>query len=359
LAITRHRAAKSEERLNPGPFYVIVTTIQAPTPAMRELGRAAQRHGGQLLVVGDKKGPFDYPVSKAELLTLEQQMQMPLSLPPLLPVNHYVRKNAGYLMAISRGASCIYETDDDNAPTAKWKPRSPAVSAVPVRHAGWCNVYAHFSSQYLWPRGFPLEEIAASRQWKPSGRLKTRTIASPIQQGLADGNPDVDAIWRLLLLADVRFKSKSSVALMRGAWCPFNSQSTWWWPEAYPLLYLPSYCTFRMTDIWRSFVAQRCIWELGAAITFHAPEVVQERNEHRLLKDFQDEVPGYLNNTIICDVLAALRLKPGKDAVAENLLRCYEALIRENIFPDKELPLVEAWLADLKKIAQRALLKTR
>lgn len=314
---------------------------------MRELGGVVQRCGGKLLVVGDKKGPSAYPIANTELLTIGQQLKMPFRLPSLLPVNHYVRKNAGYLLAISRRAACIYETDDDNAPAAKWKPRAASIHALPVKQSGWCNVYAYFSARHLWPRGFPLEEIETSRRWKP-GPSQLQSVSSPIQQGLADGNPDVDAVWRLALMEDVRFKSRRSVALMRGAWCPFNSQSTWWWPEAYPLLYLPSYCTFRMTDIWRSFVAQRCVWELGAAVTFHAPEVVQERNEHRLLKDFEDEVPGYLNNAKICRILAGLRLKPGKKAVAENLLRCYEALIRETIFPAQELPLVEAWVADLR-----------
>jgi hypothetical protein len=336
--------------LNQDQLYVVVTTIQPPTPAMRKLNRATQRCGGKLIVAGDKKGPFEYPLPGSELLTLGQQLELPFSLPRLLPVNHYVRKNAGYLLAISRGATCIYETDDDNAPNAKWSPRSVAVKAIPVRDEGWCNVYAYFSNEYLWPRGFPIEELAAARHWKPPGKLKGCASTSPIQQGLADGNPDVDAIWRLVLPADVRFKSRTSLALMRGSWCPFNSQTTWWWPDAYPLMYLPSYCTFRMTDIWRSFVAQRCVWELGAGVTFHAPEVFQDRNVHRLLKDFQDEVPGYLNNAAICNTLAGLRLKAGTRAVGENLLRCYEALIKQDIFPDKELPLINAWLADLKDL---------
>jgi hypothetical protein len=234
---------------------------------MGGLGQVLRRCGGHLLVVGDKKGPSDYPVPNVELLTLEQQLQMPLALPRLLPTNHYARKNAGYLLAISRCASCIYETDDDNAPAPKWKPRSARVSALAVRHSGWCNVYAHFSSQHLWPRGFPLDQITASREWAPSSCAEKATVSSPIQQGLVDGDPDVDAVWRLVLPSDVRFKVKRSLALMRGVWCPFNSQSTWWWPEAYPLLYLPSYCTFRMTDIWRSFIAQRCVWELGRSAT--------------------------------------------------------------------------------------------
>jgi hypothetical protein len=332
-------------------LYVVVTTIQAPTAAMRQLARAVQTCGGRLLVVGDRKGPAAYPVAQSELLTLEGQLALPWRLPPLLPVNHYVRKNAGYLLAISRGASRIYETDDDNAPARSWKPRRKEVKAVAVRRRGWCNVYAHFSGRHLWPRGFPLEEIAPASRRRPAPLSRARTVSSPIQQGLADGNPDVDAVWRLVLPADVRFKSRPALVLTRGVWCPFNSQSTWWWPEAYPLLYLPSHCTFRMTDIWRSFIAQRCVWEMGGGVSFHAPEVVQERNAHNLLKDFQDEVPGYLNNSAICALLAGLRLERGRSATAGNLLRCYEALVGRGIFPEVELPLVRAWLGDLKEIA--------
>ena len=93
--------------------------------------------------------------------------------------------------------------------------------------------------------------------------MPAQTVACPIQQGLADGNPDVDAIFRLVLPLPMNFGRKPPIALCRGAWCPFNSQNTSWWPAAYPLLYLPAYCSFRMTDIWRSFVAQRICWENG------------------------------------------------------------------------------------------------
>jgi len=336
--------------LNQKSFYSVVTTIQPPTAAIRQLSRTLSGCSGKLLIAADKKGPHTYPVSNAELLTLERQVALPLRLPKLLPVNHYVRKNAGYLVAISRGASCLYETDDDNAPNAHWKPRSINPSATTIDKPGWCNVYSYFSRAVLWPRGFPLEELMASRKAK-FPRRPTSVVFSPIQQGLADGNPDVDAIWRLVQSSDIRFASKTSLALARGVWCPFNSQTTWWWPEAFPLLYLPSYCTFRMTDIWRSFVAQRCVWELGGMITFHSPEVVQDRNEHNLLRDFEDEVPGYLSNAKICNVLSQLKLNSGPEFVSENLLRCYAALVSENIFPRKELRLVKAWLADLKTVA--------
>jgi len=318
---------------------------------MRKLGRSLQSAGARLLVAGDRKGPFEYALPDAELLTLEQQLALPLRLGGLLPVNHYVRKNIGYLVAISRGASCIYETDDDNAPNAHWQPRSSTVKAIPIRKTGWHNVYAHFSKTFLWPRGFPLEGIEASRKTASLDRTAVKSVFSPIQQGLADGNPDVDAIWRLVQSSDIRFARKKSLALQRNVWCPFNSQTTWWWPEVYPLLYLPSFCTFRMTDIWRSFIAQRCVWELGGVITFHAPEVVQDRNEHNLLRDFQDEVPGYLGNGKICQTLEKLTLRPGRESAPQNLIACYEALVANGTFPAKELRLLKAWLADLEKVS--------
>jgi hypothetical protein len=177
-------------------------------------------------------------------------------------------------------------------------------------------------------------------------------VNSPIQQGLADGSPDVDAIWRLVLDKLFRFKPGASVALMSGVWCPFNSQSTWWWPEAYPLMYLPSFCTFRMTDIWRSFVAQRCLWALGGVVAFHAAEATQKRNAHNLMRDFQDEVPGYMANNQIALLLEEQTLESGPGAVGANLLKCYETLVQHEIMPRKELALVKAWLGDIKKIGR-------
>jgi hypothetical protein len=140
------------------------------------------------------------------------------------------------------------------------------------------------------------------------------------------------------------------VALGEGAWSPFNSQSTAWFPKAYPLLYLPSYCSFRMTDIWRSFVAQRIAWENGWSVLYSSPDVVQDRNEHSLMRDFADEVPGYLHNRTIGDRLQALKLTAGPENIADNLLRCYEELVRLAVVDAKELPLVKAWAQDIAEL---------
>ena len=151
-------------------LYAVITTIQAPTVSVRKLVRALRPLDAMLLIVGDRKGPDTYPLRGTELLTLADQQAQPLRLAPLLPLNHYVRKNLGYLTAISRGADCIYETDDDNAPSEGWRQRAPLVRARKISRPGWFNVFRHFSDELIWPRGFPLREILATGGRKARGK---------------------------------------------------------------------------------------------------------------------------------------------------------------------------------------------
>jgi hypothetical protein len=351
-----------------GSFFSVITTIQPPTAAVARLLSKLATCSGALIVAGDEKGPSDYRLavgsadasqgrtSPVQFLNLQAQLTSPFELARKLPTGHYCRKNIGYLHAIAQGASCVYETDDDNAPLSNWCPRAEYLDDVrvinratadPKKGGLWLNVYKYFTDAMIWPRGFPLDEIHAA---VPEGDAECRRsrIRAPIQQGLVNNSPDVDAIWHLVLGRSFDFENRPSILLQPGNWCPFNTQSTWWWPVAYPLLYVPSYCSFRMCDIWKSFVAQRCLWALGCGVAFHPPEVVQERNYHDLMRDFRDEVPGYNRNRELASVLNALDLAPGERAVSDNLITCYKALVMADLFPEKELELVDAWLVGLE-----------
>ncbi len=331
-------------------LFGVITTIQEPTRSVRQLNSSLRDFQGKLLIIGDQKGPSRFDLEGVEFLSLPDQLVLDIELAQKLPTGHYTRKNIGYLMAIQSGATCIYETDDDNAPQSNWRPRKEAAAALTVSGKKWLNVYRLFSEKRIWPRGFPLDAVQDSLQAEFAFSEDGSEQQAPIQQGLANHSPDVDAIWRLVLDEPFNFQSGPSIHLPRGVWCPFNSQSTWWFPAAYPLLYLPSYCSFRMTDIWRSFIAQRCLWEMGYGLVFHGAEVVQERNAHNLMRDFTDEIPGYLRNNELVGILEGLYLAEGLDAVTNNLLTCYEALVHADFFPAKELDLVAAWLGDLEKI---------
>ena len=326
-------------------FACVVTTIQPPTPAMRQLAQRLGETGTPLIVIGDKKGPASFDLPGARFVPLSEQLNLPFTLARLLPTGHYVRKNLGYLLAIASGATSIYETDDDNAPLDSWRPRTLQVQATNVSTQGWFNVYTRFTDQKIWPRGFPLSRVGSAHRVS----AETSLFDSPIQQSLTNNAPDVDAIWRLTIGHEpFRFNDAPSLHLAPGAWCPFNSQNTWWFKPAFPLLYLPSTCTFRMTDIWRSLIAQRCLWELNQGVTFHAPDVDQSRNAHDLMKDFEDEIPGYLHNEKIASILTGTSLTPGAQNVSANLVRCYEALIKAGIFRDAEMQFVRAWIADVE-----------
>ena len=334
-------------------FYTVITTISEPTDCVHGLVNRLEEIGGRLVVAGDRKGPSKFEIGSTDFLSIDDQQVLPFSIAKLLPECHYTRKNLGYLYAMSKGAECIYETDDDNAPLENWALRGELVSGADQaspqgdRDVEWVNVYRYFTGENIWPRGLPLDLITQQPQ-----TLKTckGSIAAPIQQGLVNNSPDVDAIWRLAMDRPFDFENRPSIHIAPGLWSPFNTQSTWWWPKAYPLMYIPSFCSFRMCDIWKSFVAQRCLWELGHGVVFHSPEVYQVRNVHNLMKDFTDEIPGYTGNQKIAEVLTSLKLKAGDGNQLDNLILCYEALIAAGFFPEKELQLVRAWVNDIEKM---------
>jgi glycosyltransferase involved in cell wall biosynthesis len=328
---------------------LVVTTINQPTRAMHALASGCAAAGYTFFVIGDSKSPTDFDVEGARYLTVSQQIDTGLTFAAECPTGHYARKNVGYLLAVAVGTDVIVDTDDDNIPLEDfWKPRARRVTVKAAIDRGWVNAYQYFSDQHIWPRGFPLEKVSDTAPWRDE--LVTIELDCPIQQGLADGDPDVDAIYRMLLPLPFHFKRQGEVALAHGSWCPFNSQNTRWWRPAFPLMYLPSYCSFRMTDIWRSLVAQRIAWVNDWSVLFHGATVFQERNVHNLLKDFEQEIPGYLNNQRIVDCLTHLPVTRGADRVGTNLRMCYQALVDLGLIGRSELSLVDCWLADLARL---------
>ncbi|MEO8613577.1 MAG: STELLO glycosyltransferase family protein [Luteolibacter sp.] len=322
---------------------LIVTSISPPNLVLKALAEGAADHSTDFILIGDSKSPQDFALDGVDYYPLERQRGLEFSFAKAAKERSYARKNIGYLIAMSRGAQAIIETDDDNFPRLEfWADRKREVTGSTVESKGWVNVYGHFSSAPIWPRGYPLQ--ALHEPLAPRGVSQTRTC--PIQQSLADANPDVDAVYRMVMPLPLDFNIAEPVILGQHSWCPFNSQNTTTFPEAYLLLYLPTFCSFRMTDIWRSFVAQRLLWTCGWQLSFSSATVWQERNAHDLLKDFADEIPGYLHNAEIIKELDSLVLKNGESNLAENLRTCYLKLIDMKLVDQQEMELLDLWIAD-------------
>jgi hypothetical protein len=326
---------------------LVITSIAEPTPALQALAATAQARNFDFILIGDEASPASFELEGCDFYGIDRQRELELDFARVCPTRHYARKNIGYLLAMQRGAPVILETDDDTVASDRfWQSRERSQTVKTIADQRWVNVYRYFSSANIWPRGLPLDE---ARSPVPAYEtLPFEEIACPIQQGLVDDDPDVDAVYRLLLELPFRFDAGPSVALTNGAWCPFNSQNTAWWPEAFPLMYLPTYCSFRMTDIWRSFVAQKLAWANGWGVLFHAPTVSQERNTHDLMHDFEDEAIGYLENRAICAALDGLDLRAGPEHLSGNMRLAYQLLVAGGWLDEQELELLDAWLADVQ-----------
>jgi hypothetical protein len=323
---------------------LVITSISPPNHVLNACAEGCDEHGIDFIVMGDRRSPPDFRLDGCDFWSIERQLDSGLALAQILPEGHYSRKNLGYLIAMERGAEVIIETDDDNLPLESfWDKRSKVHEARRISAAGWVNPYRYFSDENIWPRGFPLELIKKT----PQISAETASSLAPIQQGLTDGNPDVDAIYRLTQTLPITFRRELPLALGPKSKAPFNSQNTTWFKEAFPLLYLPSTCSFRMTDIWRSFIAKRICSANGWDILFHSATVFQERNPHDLLADFRDEISGYLGNADICRKLETLDIKSGVEQIPDGLINCYEAFIRIGLIESTEINLLGSWLESM------------
>lgn len=322
--------------------YIIITSIFPPTEAVR---RFARLEGWQLVVVGDRKTPADWSCAGVRFLSATDQAAHDSHLARTLPWNHYCRKMLGYVEAIKGGADVIVDTDDDNIPKPDWRvPEWSGRFAVTEPEQGFVNVYKHWTGRHIWPRGFPLNLITDERALV-GDHIDERQIEVGVWQGLADGDPDVDAIYRLTDNEPCRFDRRAPLVLAPGTLCPFNSQNTAFRRELFPLLYLPAHVTFRFTDILRGLVAQPLMWARGFALGFTEATVEQERNPHNYLKDFESEIPCYLYPERVVETVAA-----GVSAarsLPDNLFEAYRALAKQGIVADEELETLGAWLKDV------------
>jgi hypothetical protein len=331
------------------PCIVITSIAGDHNPVLRKYAEQCAANNMGFIVAGDLKSPENFSLPGCEFLDIETQRGMPFRLAGLLPDHNYGKKNIAYLHAITRGYRIIIETDDDNIPLpAFWNPRSPDITGDVVEVKKWVNVYRYFTHLPVWPRGFSLRHIRD--QIPPIQNGQDLTLFCPVQQGLVNENPDVDAIFRLTMELPMHFKERRPVILGKEATCPFNSQNTTWFSPAFPLLYLPSYCSFRMTDIWRSFVTQRILRTCGWNLAFHSATAIQERNAHDLMSDFKDEVSGYLNNEKIVTDLDGLNLESGEKRLGQNMRACYKMLCANKYLDARELPLLDAWLEDIERL---------
>lgn len=324
--------------------FIVITSIFEPTEAVQKFAKV---EGWQLVVVGDKKTPPNWAHDGVIYLDPEEQEKQGFAISQSLPWNHYCRKMAGYLYAIKQGAELIADSDDDNIPYENW-PNLPdlAQSFKTLSGAKFVNIYNYFTKENVWPRGYPLNYLLEKTQPKE----ETATNKIGVCQFLANEDPDVDAIYRLTNNKMITFEDNEPIVLDKGTVSPFNSQNTIFSKEFFPLLFLPAFVTFRFTDILRGLVAQPILWQNDARLLFGKATVVQKRNPHNYLKDFESEIPVYLYSEKVIDVVSTAVAEVS--GLSQQLIAAYEALLSENIVTNEEVQLLKMWVSDVEQVGK-------
>ncbi|HTQ63294.1 MAG TPA: STELLO glycosyltransferase family protein [Puia sp.] len=321
--------------------FIIITTIFKPTEAILHY---ADLENYRLIIVGDKKTANDWVCDGAKYLSVQQQKKIGNHLNRQLPYNHYCRKMMGYLHAIMNGADQIIDLDDDIFPKKNWgfpalKGQFPFISPG----KGFINIYQYYSDKNIWPRGLPLDSIAQKFDFQ--GNMTGQSCKIGVWQALSDGDPDVDAIYRLTNNDGCNFFNKGPIVLGKNTVSPYNSQNTLTRKELFPLLYLPAYTSFRFTDILRSLVAQPIMWLYDYHLGFTDATTIQKRNAHNYYEDFVAEIPMYRYAPLVVEIVSGVI--SGHETIGNNLHNAYEALQKNKIILSKELKVLEAWLKEL------------
>lgn len=314
---------------------IIITTINDPTPQIIEYSK---KPDWDLIIVGDRATNSEsYKKINCIYLGLEEQQALFPRLSNLIPQKSYARKNLGYAYAFTQNYDLIYDTDDDNFSDLNRinNYNEPNDQEINTEY-NFANIYKLYTDYKVWPRGLPI------RYTDTQLNIEDKKYNCPVVQGLVDGDPDVDAIFRLINNAsenkftEFSKNNMKTYSLKPYTFCPFNTQNTFWTQkDIFYLMYLPSMVSMRFTDILRGYIAQHQLWKKSLNIKFTNSNAIQNRNEHCLIKDLKDELEMFQYTEQIIEWLIQNK--------HVNLFEIYKWLVSTNIVEKRELEILDEW----------------
>lgn len=308
---------------------IVTTTIRVPE-LLADYAKNAAEHGHEFhcIVAGDRKSAFATAafctqIQGCEYLDLDAQEKYLRSLPNgdglarAIPHNSVSRRNVAILKAYMDGYDKIITIDDDNflIEGHDFIGEHNVGNVLELDGIdtmdGWfnvCSMLHEVFGQKFYHRGYPM-----IHRWSGNLPKKARVKARvAVNAGLWLGDPDVNAFARLNCPLTVDGCNATTFALVPGIWSPFNSQNTSLARDVIPAYFLSPYTgrdVSRYDDIWASYVVTRIAEHLGDVIAFGNPLVLQRRNEHDLIRDFENEIIGLRLTDSLCAALRGIRLK--------------------------------------------------
>ncbi|MDG6997810.1 MAG: hypothetical protein JRN15_01705 [Nitrososphaerota archaeon] len=329
---------------------IIITTINLPNN-LYDFKRLDRKGEWDYLVVGDLKTDHEAVREICReiggiYLSPEDQEKLGFTHSAALGWNCIERKNIGYLFALKENYELIGSLDDDNFPTEDWFERvklGHSEEDVYESNTGWLNV-ADWADVPYKLRGFPVHLF----HQKPEIRVHESHVNIGIQSGLVLGDPDTDALTRIVNRPTVSRYSRSNFCLAEETMCPYNTQNTVLVRELVSANMMWAACG-RYDDIFASYVGQKIAWKHGYHVRYGDPLATQRRNDHNLVRDLKDEILGMEIQETFLQAIADVKLK-GHSPVEDLVDIVYFLLERIPLLPRSLKTLVDTWFYDVNKI---------
>ena len=215
------------------------------------------------------------------------------------------------------------------------------------------NPYVHFGQSTTWPRGYPLEYLPLPT---PHKYKICKMPTACVQQGVVNGDPDLDATFRLtrknsFRRIDISFDLKApSVVLPVDTYSPYNCQDTLATYNGFWSLLLPLSKNLRTLDIYRGYLAEKLMSLVGQKLEFIATDTYQKRNVHSYIKDATDEIEFLRIGKF---VEALHKWTCNKSTFFACVQEANELAKETGFYTQLDVDSAKAWLADLIRIGYR------
>ncbi len=297
---------------------IVTTTINKPTEATMKFANNSEWH---LIVAGDTKTPHEYykNLKNCTYLSPDDQEKISKELSDAIGWKSIRRRNFALIQAYNMGADIVATVDDDNIPYDNWGKDLLVGKEVEVDFYEIddfvfdpIGVTKHNT---LWHRGFPLECVKNRNYPLP---IKKK-VNCKIQADFWDGDPDIDAVCRIIQQPEIKFENFNPFSSNRIS--PFNSQNTFLTREMIPNYMMIPHIG-RMDDIWGAYHLQHVHKNEKPYIVYNKASVYQDRNPHDLVIDMEQEIIGYRHNSNVIknDIYDYL---PNESKIALDLYKSY------------------------------------
>ena len=141
------------------------------------------------------------------------------------------------------------------------------------------------------------------------------------------------------------------IILSKKSFSPWNAQSTLFEYKTFWGMLLPMTVHGRVSDIWRSYFTQKIMWEQDSYMAFCPAIVNHIRNQHRLIKDFDAEMPLYTQTEALLKFLN--EWKPKHTTIPKILEEMYIEMFERGILELRDIEFIQAWIRDLYTIGYK------